>query len=296
MSIPQPHQEAKKKWIELWYLIHRKLGEPACARQFAIFTHIQHLQERLDDVSLFADRILTTKNSSIQRTDFEALYQFGCQLLDIWAICVAHIAPLEASHAPYNWDFHRIVCPRIKEEPSALTGASRLVDSLRSNLGNEMTWLDENFSYYRNRLIVHKRHPIDRSLHLVGDDIRLFFNLSPDWMGQEKQQELLEKTTEMLSAAPKEIRTAFERNSLHNSQLLSEYMLQIEKFNPEERAKITDLAMKYGCLSPTSSHLYSRLVDFLIKSGIEIESHIHQSPETIKARTVKDYLQDKFHY
>jgi hypothetical protein len=290
------HKIAKSQWIQLWYSVHELANKPSCHRQFAIFSHIEHVQERIDDVSTIAKRILVESDTSVKRLDFEVLYMLGCQLLDLWAICVAHMAPLESPRVPYNWDFHQIVQPRQNEDKSALPGVSVLVDTLRQEQGSEMIWLDENFSSYRNRLIVHRRQPIDRSLHVVGDDIRLFFNIAPDWTGLQRQQEVFDWAEELLHAAPSELQVAFNSGSLSRNLLLSEYMVHIHCFPEAVRRRIKDLVMKYGYLSPPSRTLHSRVMSFMESSGKVLECYVKQNSGNIRLRTMTDYPNDKNAY
>lgn len=277
--------------------ISHALNPPA--GPYALFHHLLHAHERVEDVRLIYSRLavnrrrLTAVNSELQRVrprewpggtpypqdvsllmirgdqitrvlkfDLESLFHFGSVLLDQWSLCVAYLA---GKPTPEEHTFHGLV--RSLDEPTL----DHVLTPIAATLRAEARWLQFWMRTYRNRFVVHADRPWQRGTtsRLIGDEFNLFTPSPPGW---ENDEQLDAEILTAIRLAPEWLQRKdadyWERS--HPARLLERIVENIGSLDRHaDRERVAHLAGRKGLSTPTFRVLIGVLVYF-ISNGMRL--------------------------
>lgn len=255
----------------------------------SIYFHISHSLERISDIELIVNRyfsqikslqiydrkILTFKNGEIitqdklhvyykkthrlidrLKLDFESLYLFGGILLDQFSIITSHIGQF---NEPENFTFANLI-KRLKVDKN-----SGILNTFWEKQKGDISWLNAQLKFYRNKFIVHVDREWQRSqvYDLYAYNFRLFSPASPSrGPTQSIKNEIYDLSSKLLNTPREQLLKTQPR------KLLEKLIHRIKEFDDiEDHKDIYRLTLETGLATPSFQYLVVRLFSFIISGS-----------------------------
>lgn len=263
----------------------------------ALGSHIAHVQHRLADIHRILRRLarerraLLSLDSEIQKQmpkdwpagipyadniqvlfkeqheltgylelDIETLYQFGAVLLDQWAHMVAYIGALAK---PEERDFAKLV--QCLENPNNRDFLAPISDAIYKPNVEVIHRLYMQFRLYRNKFIVHRTKPWQRSSRrdYIRGEYVLWSPILPGSYTEEREMQLIRLVLDVASRGPAWFTPLFTDRHSNYQTLLHRMIGHSHEWSLADRNKLIEAASNLGFETETFQELGECLLAFI---------------------------------
>ena len=192
--------------------------------------------------------------------DIETLYQFGAVLLDQWAYVVAYIGGWST---PEERDFARLV--QCLENPKNKDFLASIANSIYLPNVEVIHRLNMQFRLYRNKFIVHRTKPWQRSSRrdFIQGEYILWSPILPGSYTQERQTQLIQQVLDVASRGPSWFIPMANKANSNYLTLLHQMIRHSHEWSLADRNRLIDAASSLGFETETFQALGECLLSFI---------------------------------